>query len=75
MKMKYINENRTDEDCLNNVIRYARKNQYIKDINKEIKMIKKEPKKSIRYMDNQLRIYEARQNWKRIIEDVIDLLI
>ena len=42
---------------------------------KEIKATKKLSIENIRYIDNQYRIYEARRNWKRIIEDVIDLLI
>ena len=69
--MKYINTGRTDEECLNNVIKYARKNQYINDIKKQIKLIKKEPIKEIRYIDNQYRIHEARKNWKKIISKSI----
>ena len=67
--MKYINQKRTDEDCLNNCIRMCAGDK------KEIKATKKLSIENIRYIDNQYRIYEARRNWKRIIEDVIDLLI
>lgn len=66
--MKYININRTDKECLDNVIKYARKNEYIRDIKKEIKLIKKEPIEAIRYIDNMYRIYEARNNWKKILQ-------
>lgn len=75
--MEYININRTDEECLKNVIRSIENGtyKYEKNKKKDIQNAKKLPIKEIRYIDNQLRIYQARKNWKRIIEDVIDLLI
>ena len=58
-----ININRTDEECLKNVIKYIYKKELNKDKKKSIEAIKKLPIKEIRYMDNQYRIYEARKNW------------
>ena len=76
--MEYININRTNEECLENVIRNIKVNGTYRDEKnrkKDIEETKKLPIKEIRYIDNQLRIYQARKNWKRIIKDVIDLLI
>ena len=41
--VKFINIDRTDEECLKNVIKYARLNHYKTDAEKQIKLIKKEP--------------------------------
>ena len=76
--MKYINIGRNDFECLKNVIRNIEVNGTYRDEKnrkKDIENTKKLPINEIRYIDNQYRIYEARRNWKRIIEDVIDLLI
>ena len=76
--MKYINIGRNDFECLKNVIRNIEANGTYRDEKnrkKDIENTKKLPINEIRYIDNQYRIYEARRNWKRIIEDVIDLLI
>jgi len=67
--MKYINENRTDKECLEYCIYKCAGDR------RQIKYTKEQSIKSIRYIDNQYRIYRARQNWKRIIEDTIDLLL
>ena len=69
--MKYININRTNEECLQNVIKYAKKNEYINNLETEIKKIKNIPIKEIRYIDNNYRIYEARKNWKRLFVKVV----
>jgi len=67
--MKYINENRTDKECLEYVIYKCAGDR------RQIKATKNLDIKNIRYIDNGYRIYRARQNWKRIIEDTIDLLL
>ena len=64
--MKFININRTDEECLNNVIKWDNKNPYITDNKKNEKLIRKLPVEDIRYRDNQLRIYVARERWAKV---------
>lgn len=66
---KVININRTDKECLENVIRYINKNNTYKcekKRKKDIENTKKLPIEEIRYIDNQYRIYEARKNWDKI---------
>ena len=65
----WINENRTDKECLENCIRCCRGDK------KEIKWTKTQPIKDLRYIDNQLRIYVARQNWDKISKSVITNLV
>ena len=83
--MKYINIDRTDDECFNNVINVIKNAEYKYEKNrkKSLQIAKKLPIKEIRYMDNQYRIYDARENWVRLIQhvivrnilvDVIDLL-
>ena len=67
--MKWINENRTDKECLENVIKNINQNntyKYEKNRKKDIKEIKNLSLKELRYIDNQLRIYIANQNWDKL---------
>ena len=67
--MKYININRTNKECYEKVIEYINKNNTYKCEKirkKHIQETKKEPIKTIRYIDNNIRIYEARKNWFNI---------
>lgn len=66
--MKYININRTDEECLNNVLNYIKNADYKDEKNrkKAIKDTLKYSIKEIRYIDNNYRIYHARKNWEKI---------
>ena len=66
--MKYININRTDKECLDKVIKSIENGTYKNEKNrkKDIKETKKLPIKQIRYTDNQIRIYEARNNWDKV---------
>ena len=66
-----INIARTNEECLKNVIKYARLNEYITDIKNTLKYLKKLPIDEIRYMDNGYRIFEARKNWKKLSEKIL----
>ena len=73
--MKWINENRTDKECLENVIKNINQNDTYKDEKnrkKDIKEIKNLSLKELRYIDNQLRIYVASQNWDKISKSVIN---
>jgi hypothetical protein len=66
---EYINFTRTDTECLENVIRQININDTYSSEKKRQRHIKetiKTPIKEIRYIDNQLRIYVARQNWEKI---------
>jgi hypothetical protein len=65
--MKFINHNRSDDECLKTVIKYTNLNDTYKCEKikkKEIENLKKSQISQIRYIDNQIRIYEARKNWK-----------
>ena len=66
--MKYINTDRTNEECLENVIKYCN------GVKNEIKWAKELPINEIRYIDNQYRIYNARKNWVFMIQDAIKYL-
>tara|TARA_R110001592_G_scaffold201361_3_gene450471 strand:- start:810 stop:1037 length:228 start_codon:yes stop_codon:yes gene_type:complete len=71
--MKWINENRTDKECLENVIKNINQNntyKYEKNRKKDIKEIKNLSLKELRYIDNQLRIYIANQNWDKLSKSV-----
>tara|TARA_R110001592_G_scaffold27919_1_gene103360 strand:+ start:27 stop:230 length:204 start_codon:yes stop_codon:yes gene_type:complete len=67
--MKYINTDRTNEECLENVIKSCN------GVKNEIKWAKELSIKEIRYIDNQYRIFNARKNWGMLIQDTIDNLL
>ena len=64
--MKYINVGRTDEECLENVIKYMENNDTYRTRRQQLKDIretKKLPISDIRYIDNDYRIFKARNSW------------
>ena len=76
--MKYINIGRTDFECLKNVIRNIEVNGTYRDEKnrkKDIENTKKLPINEIRYIDNQLRIYEARKKWDILKNKLFNMII
>tara|TARA_R110001583_G_scaffold17492_1_gene70706 strand:- start:322 stop:543 length:222 start_codon:yes stop_codon:yes gene_type:complete len=70
---KYININRTDEECLENCIKSINQNNTYKcekNRKQNIKETKKQSISEIRYIDNQLRIFQARKYWKLLSEKI-----